>query len=140
MKYLKEVRDKFKFNETLIKNFNHWDWIIRPEQITLGSTVLLSKVEILDISKLSPEAFTELHEIVRLIDLKLQIFNPYRINYLSLSMIDPVVHFHVIPRYENVIIFKGKSYKDFGFPGPPDFKRSNSVDSNLILELKSIFN
>ena len=42
-----------------------------------------------------------------------------RINYLMLMMVDPDVHFHVIPRYSTPRELAGQVFNDAGWPGPP---------------------
>ena len=42
-----------------------------------------------------------------------------RINYLMLMMVDPHVHFHVIPRYSEARQWDGIAFPDAGWPGPP---------------------
>src|SRR3546814_10708518 len=42
-----------------------------------------------------------------------------KINYLMLMMVDPHVHFHVIPRYEGQREAKGLSIEDKGWPNAP---------------------
>jgi len=44
------------------------------------------------------------------------------INYLMLMMVDPDVHFHVIPRYASVRQHAGVQYADAGWPGPPQLE------------------
>ena len=36
-----------------------------------------------------------------------------------LMMVDPDVHYHVIPRYEGAKEFGGQQFADHGWPGPP---------------------
>jgi len=36
-----------------------------------------------------------------------------------LMMVDPDVHFHVIPRYPEPVSFDGLAFADSGWPGPP---------------------
>ena len=43
-----------------------------------------------------------------------------KINYLMLMMVDPDVHFHVIPRYSGEREFGGLAFPDAGWPGPPN--------------------
>ena len=50
-----------------------------------------------------------------------------RINYLMLMMVDPHVHFHVIPRYSGSREWGGLEFADQGWPGPPDLK--SAVDA-----------
>jgi diadenosine tetraphosphate (Ap4A) HIT family hydrolase len=43
-------------------------------------------------------------------------------------MVDPDVHFHVIPRYDGMRTFAGVDYRDAGWPGVP------SLDSAVTLK------
>ena len=54
-----------------------------------------------------------------------------RINYLMLMMVDPDVHFHVIPRHGGVRRLGGVELADAGWPGPPDLKGGIDVDATL---------
>jgi diadenosine tetraphosphate (Ap4A) HIT family hydrolase len=51
-----------------------------------------------------------------------------RINYLMLMMVDPHVHFHVIPRYAVAREFGTLSFPDKGWPGPPDLASAIALD------------
>ena len=42
-----------------------------------------------------------------------------RINHLMLMMVDPAVHFHVLPRYAEPRRYAGLAFPDRGWPGPP---------------------
>jgi diadenosine tetraphosphate (Ap4A) HIT family hydrolase len=48
------------------------------------------------------------------------VFRFQKINYLALMMVDPHVHFHVIPRYSEPPAFDGASFPDHAWPKPPD--------------------
>ena len=41
-------------------------------------------------------------------------------NYLMLMMVDPYVHFHVLPRYREPQEFRAVTFADKGWPGTPD--------------------
>jgi diadenosine tetraphosphate (Ap4A) HIT family hydrolase len=56
-------------------------------------------------------------------------FSYDKINYLMLMMVDPDVHFHVIPRYAGPRRFAATVTRDFGWPGPPELGRSNDLDA-----------
>ena len=43
-------------------------------------------------------------------------------------MVDPQVHFHVIPRYSSARAIGGRSYEDAFWPGPPDVRQPLEVD------------
>ena len=45
-----------------------------------------------------------------------------------LMMVDPHVHFHVIPRYDGSRSFGGMSFPDRAWPGPPDLKSAVAID------------
>ena len=91
---------KFGYPATLLRELDHWVILLRPAQVTLGSLVLAAKSEATAYGALPREAFAEQADAVAAIERALADFTRYeRINYLMLMMVDPNVHFHVIPRY-----------------------------------------
>jgi diadenosine tetraphosphate (Ap4A) HIT family hydrolase len=112
--------EKFGYPATLIREFEHWMVLLRPAQVTLGSLVLAAKSDATAFSALPREAFAEQQEVVVSIEKALGTFVKYeRINYLMLMMVDPHVHFHVIPRYSATREWLGMQFPDAGWPGPP---------------------
>ncbi|WP_137389748.1 HIT family protein [Rhodoligotrophos defluvii] len=112
---------KFGFPDTLIKEYEHWCVLLRPAQATLGALVLARKGEETAFGALPPPAYAELGIATRDIEASLKAFRPYdRINYLMLMMVDPHVHFHVLPRYQAPQSFEGVSFADKGWPAVPD--------------------
>jgi diadenosine tetraphosphate (Ap4A) HIT family hydrolase len=82
--------------------------------------VLVCKDEAKAFSDLSPEAFADLGRAVAGVETLLRHTVAYdRINYLMLMMVDPDVHFHVVPRYEGAREHGCHSFVDAGWPGPP---------------------
>jgi len=111
---------KFGYPGTLVREFDHWVVLLRPAQATLGSLVLAAKSDVTAYSELPREAFAEQREAIGAIERALASFVQYeRINYLMLMMVDPNVHFHVIPRYLGERVWAGMSFPDAGWPGPP---------------------
>ena len=55
-----------------------------------------------------------------------------RINYLMLMMVDPDVHFHVIPRYDGSRSFGALAFADAGWPGPPALEPAVALDAAAI--------
>ena len=53
-----------------------------------------------------------------------------KINYLMLMMVDPEVHYHIIPRYSHEVKFKEVKFSDFGWPGLPKFSEINNISKN----------
>ncbi len=92
--------EKFGYPATLVHELRHWLVLLRPAQVTLGSLVLAAKSDATAFSELPVEAFAEQAQAVRSIERALSSLVRYeKINYLMLMMVDPNVHFHVIPRY-----------------------------------------
>jgi diadenosine tetraphosphate (Ap4A) HIT family hydrolase len=119
---------KFGAPDTLIRDYDHWAVLLRTEQITLGSLVLICKDPASAFSMISGAAFAELQAITGDIEGVLgRLFKFDRINYLMLMMVDPDVHFHVIPRYAAPRTFTGQAFMDPGWPGPPDLAEINAT-------------
>jgi len=121
---------KFGDPATRIAQTERWSVLLRPAQPTLGSLVLVCREPVLALADCSPEAFAELRGVVRGVEQVLRTFVAYeRINYLMLMMVDPDVHFHVIPRYPDPRSFMGVDYRDAGWPGPPALASAVSLDA-----------
>lgn len=111
---------KFGDPETRIAQTSHWTVLLRPQQPTLGALVLVCREPVLAFSELTPAAYVDLRGVVRRVELALREVADYaRINYLMLMMVDPDVHFHVVPRYAGAREFAGETYPDVGWPGAP---------------------
>ena len=112
--------EKFGYPASLIREFDHWLVLLRPAQVTLGSLVLAAKSDATAYGELPDDAFAEQAVAVRAIEQALSAFCQYeRINYLMLMMVDPNVHFHVIPRYSQPRSWDGVEFADAGWPGAP---------------------
>ena len=95
--------------------------MLRPQQVTLGSLVLASRQPVQQFSALDDGSFSALGPVIRRIEAMLRSLVQYeKLNYLMLMMVDPDVHFHVIPRYSGEREFGGLTYPDAGWPGPPN--------------------
>lgn len=135
---------KFGHPGGLIGDYRHWCVLLRPAQVTLGALVLGAKSEATAFPDLPVEAFTELHRVTADIETALKAFRPFgRINYLMLMMVDPHVHFHVLPRYESTPDYHGTSFADAGWPGPPDLKSatlaSEGIMASLLADLRALW-
>jgi diadenosine tetraphosphate (Ap4A) HIT family hydrolase len=115
--------DKFGYPGTLIKEFNHWVVLLRPQQVTLGSLVIASKSEFTQLSQLTKEEWSEFAETCQFSEnLVRDTFGAEKFNYLALMMKDPNVHFHFIPRYSKPVLFDGKEYADTDWPVKTELK------------------
>lgn len=111
---------KFGHPHTQVAETGHWLVLVRPQQPTFGSLVLVCKEDARAFSDISPAAFADLQTAIQGIETLLREAVTYdKINYLMLMMVDPDVHFHVIPRYEGERSHDGRSFADAGWPGPP---------------------
>jgi diadenosine tetraphosphate (Ap4A) HIT family hydrolase len=122
--------EKFGWPATLIADFTHWVVLLRPAQPTLGSLVLAAKSDATSFGHLPGEAHAELKAVTAAIEAALGRAVDYaKINYLMLMMVDPHVHFHVIPRYEGTRSAMGLTVPDAGWPGQPDLGSAVKLDN-----------
>jgi diadenosine tetraphosphate (Ap4A) HIT family hydrolase len=120
---------RFGYPKTLVREYDHWLVLLRPSQVTAGSLVLAAKSDATAYGALPQEAFIEQGAVIAAIEATLQRAVAYeRINYLMLMMVDPHVHFHVIPRYSGNRSFAGLEIADLGWPGAPDLKSATALD------------
>ena len=128
--------EKFGYPATMLKELNHWVILLRPAQATLGSLVLAARSDATAYGDLPREAFAEQGEAVAIIEKTLRGFCDYeRINYLMLMMVDPNVHFHVIPRYSKPRKWNGTEFADVGWPGPPQLGSAVQLSTEQISAL-----
>ena len=128
--------DKFGYPATLLAELDHWVILLRPAQVTLGSLVLAAKSDATAYAALPPDAFAEQALAVARIERALAAFCDYeRINYLMLMMVDPHVHFHVIPRYSTQRTWHGIDFPDAGWPGVPQLGSAVTLGPDQIVTL-----
>jgi diadenosine tetraphosphate (Ap4A) HIT family hydrolase len=128
--------EKFGYPATLVREFEHWVILLRPAQVTLGCLVLAAKSDATAYSNLPHEAFVEQADAVAAIEAALASFVRYeRINYLMLMMVDPNVHFHVIPRYPEARSWDGVEFHDAGWPGQPRLDSAVKLDEEQLRRL-----
>lgn len=127
---------KFDWPRSRVAETACWTIQLRPKQPTLGSLVVIAKEPVVAFSRLSPEAFAELRGISAGVERLLKDFVDYqRINWLMLMMVDPDVHFHVIPRYDGSREWNGLSFPDAGWPNPPALAETVSLDAAQVCNL-----
>lgn len=125
-----ETMVRFGYPKTRIREYSYWVVLLREQQVTLGSLVLCSKTEARSFSNLPAEAFGELGTVVNDIERVLSTAFQYdKINYLMLMMVDPDVHFHVVPRYAKSRTIGGLAIADHGWPGAPKLDAFHALTS-----------
>jgi diadenosine tetraphosphate (Ap4A) HIT family hydrolase len=128
--------EKFGYPATLVADFEHWVVLARPAQPTLGSLVLAAKSDAAAFGDLAGEAHAELKQVTSAIEAALGKAVGYaRINYLMLMMVDPHVHFHVIPRYEGSREWQGREFVDCGWPKVPDLGHAVALEGDDLAAL-----
>lgn len=126
---MNETIEKFGYPATLLSAYEHWVVLLRPAQATLGALVLACSEPATSFAEISVEACTELARVTRDLESTVGVcFDNDKINYLMLMMVDPHVHFHVLPRYAAAQEFAGHRFDDPGWPGPPRLDHQADVD------------
>ena len=126
--------DKFGWPTTLVREFEHWVVLARPAQPTLGSLVVAAKSDATAFGDLPGDVHAELKQVTQAIEAALTEAVGYgKLNYLMLMMVDPHVHFHVIPRYEGSREWpKGeksaREFVDVGWPKVPDLGHAVALE------------
>ena len=112
---------RFGYPASLLHEYESWVVLLRPAQPTLGSLVLACKEDVTSLGTVSAKAYSELAVAIADLEQALRTaFDHQKINYLALMMVDPHVHFHVIPRYSSARGFEGSTFADPTWPKPPD--------------------
>lgn len=133
---MNETIAKFGYPATLIAEYDHWVILLRPAQPTLGALVLAAKSDATAFGDLPAEAHAELKLATAAIEAALsQAVGYAKINYLMLMMVDPHVHFHVLPRYEGGRTGAGLTVADAGWPAQPDLGQAVKLDDAEVAAL-----
>jgi diadenosine tetraphosphate (Ap4A) HIT family hydrolase len=126
---MNETIRKFGYPATLVREYGHWLLLARPAQPTLGSLVLAARSDATAFGDLPAEAHAELKQVTGAIERALTDATGYsRLNYLMLMMVDPHVHFHILPRYEGVREWGGREFVDVGWPKVPDLGHAVALE------------
>jgi len=137
---------KFGYPGYLIIENDHWYTLLRREQITFGSMILITKNEKnSSISKLNVSEQAEMFFAIQKIeDVAFKIMNCDKINYLALMMVDPYVHFHILPRFKKPVDYNNIDFIDPGYPGVADLGYKTQLTetefSDLVKYAKGLFN
>jgi diadenosine tetraphosphate (Ap4A) HIT family hydrolase len=120
---------RFGYPRSAVAEYRHWVVLLRDQQATLGALVVACREPATAFSSVSLAAFEELGQVVRDVESGLrERFAFDKINYLMLMMVDPHVHFHVLPRYASEREFGGARFLDPGWPRQPDLGHVHEID------------
>ena len=121
MTELEKFHQKFRIPAFTVREYRHWVWSLRPVHSTLGAGVISARRYAAHFSDMTAEECADLATVVKEVESRLKsAFNYDKINYLMLMMVDPHVHFHVVPRYASQREFGGMTWTDDAWPKPPN--------------------
>jgi diadenosine tetraphosphate (Ap4A) HIT family hydrolase len=127
---------KFGWPRTRIAETEHWAVLLRPEQPTLGALVLGCKLPVQAFGAVGADGMADLGRAVAGVEAMLAAAVGHeKINYLMLMMVDPDVHFHVLPRYAGAREAAGIALPDPGWPGPPQLAGGRRLTPDEIAAL-----
>lgn len=130
--------EKFGYPASLLHEYRSWVVLLRPAQPTLGSLILACREDATSLASVSSAAYAELPTAIAGLERALrQAFDFRKINYLALMMVDPHVHFHVIPRYPELREFEGARCEDAAWPKPPDLSRTLALTAAQMAALQA---
>jgi diadenosine tetraphosphate (Ap4A) HIT family hydrolase len=129
--------EKFGYPSSLLHEYRSWVVLLRPAQPTLGSLVLACREDATSLGAVSSAAYAELATATADLEHALrQAFDFRKINYLALMMVDPHVHFHVIPRYAEARDFDGVRCEDAAWPKAPDLSSTLALNAAQMVALR----
>jgi len=115
-----DIWEKFSCSTGEILTTAHWRVVIRPKQVTLGALVLVCKRHARGLGDLQAAEAADLAAAAAALEDRLgAAFQHDKINYLALMMLDPHLHFHVLPRYAQPRTVAGYEFVDSAWGGPP---------------------
>ena len=134
--------ERFGHPHTLVAEYPHWVVLLRPEQPTLFSLVLAARSEARAFGDLPADAYAGLARVTADLEAALAGTVQFeKLNYLMLMMVDPHVHFHVLPRYSGTRAFGGLELADHGWPKAPQLSPAHALAPDerdaMVAHLKS---
>ena len=131
-----ETMRKFGYPASLLVETPRWALLLRPQQPTLGALVLACREPVKALGEVSAAGFGEMQQMVARLERGLKAAFSYdKINYLCLMMVDPDVHFHVVPRYSATRTFAGVEFPDAGWPAVPNLGKFPELDQPTMARL-----
>lgn len=128
-----------------IKDYNYWSVRLHGNQNYLGRCIIWCKREdIEDLSECTDAERDELFEIIK--ELKRaaeKLFQPDSLNYAFLGNMEPHLHGHFIPRYQNAREMFGMTFTDErwgdNYQTDPAFKATDEVVLKLSRRTKEFY-
>lgn len=132
--HLSEFQAKFRVTELALLATDHWVWSLRPGQCTIGAGILSLARPATAFAQMTAAEGADLAVIVAKLEAVLERFSaPDKMNYLMLMMVDPHLHFHVIPRYAQAREVAGRTWTDSGWPALPNIADNADLAGEPVL-------
>jgi diadenosine tetraphosphate (Ap4A) HIT family hydrolase len=125
--------NKFLLDRLQVHLNKNWVTSIRPNQSTLGALIISARSGAKYFNELGRDELQTLGSTFASAEnVALKYFGANRINILCLMMKDPIVHFHVFPRYRQPVHRFGLEWVDVDWPGPPILRDATTADHILV--------
>lgn len=132
MSALTHFRSKYQIDRLSIHRNASWEWSLRPHQSTYAASLLSSTTDHSRLSDINDREAIDFIVMVRLMErLFSDILACVKVNYFSLMLVDPTLHFHVIPRFEGKSSVHGQAVHDEMWPGPPKLAGDDAPSGTL---------
>lgn len=126
---LQLFEEAHQVSQNTVRVFDNWVVSVRLQQVTLGAMLVSARRDVVSFDEMTAEEMAELSSVFAYCERFAKSLGAKRINILALMMKDPLVHFHVIPRYENAVVFANTTWTDDTWPGPPQLGAAPSADA-----------
>lgn len=131
-----EFAEKFRIQELELFRQGRWLVSLRPGQLTLGSMVVSDTRGAESFAELELEGGRDwLAAVARFERLVKGHFGADKVNVIALMMVDPVVHFHLLPRYSSAVNRYERDWSDPWWPKPPTFGGPDT-ETELLLRIR----
>lgn len=132
---LAAFQKKFLVRELEVKRLAGWILSVRPGQLTLGAMVLSSESGLGELAALGANDGAGLATGLSIAErLARDVYGAVRVNAMCLMMKDPIVHFHIFPRYDRNVQRYGRTWSDPYWPRPLEI-HSATEDPELLLSI-----
>lgn len=119
-----------------MREYERWVVLVRPVQVTAASMVAACREDAESLGDVTPEAWAEFGSVCWDLEQALgQALAHDGLNYHALMMVDPHVHFHVIPRYAAPRRVIGRKFTDPWWPRPAEITAGEELDDEELAAL-----
>ena len=128
------------YEQLKIKSYKYWDLYLHENQCYLGRTFVQLKEEegVDDFLAIDGDVRDEFFLIGQEMKTALNtLFKPDKMNYAALSNTSPVIHVHIIPRYQEQREFADLLFKDsrWGQNYAP-YDKSFTIDQDVLFQIR----